>query len=402
MRKLLTLTVFLALVQPAFGQGEVEPGKLYISPLPIVAANPAFGVIYGGAASIGVYMGDPSTTSMSSGLITATYSTKEQLMFTFKANSYTRDNQWMLMTDVRLFFSSQPTYGLGTGPGSHILSDSDIEFDEARSTNNGQGEMLNFNLIRLHQTGLKKINETMYAGVGYHLDAFSSIEDPLVDLGAMPPIASNHYVYSVKYGFDPTAYTISGVSLNWTLDTRDNVANPYKGRYAFASFRFNPEFLGSDQSSTQLWLEYRDYLGLSNSSERNLLALWTFANFTTSGNLPYMALPALGWDQMGRSGRAFPQGRFRGNNMFYAEAEWRFPLPLIASKPDLLGGVVFANVTTASSEDNDINLFQYMEPAAGLGLRIMLQKRARTNLTLDYGWGPDGAGAFYLNLSEYF
>jgi len=43
----------------------------------------------------------------------------------------------------------------------------------------------------------------------------------------------------------------------------------------------------------------------------------------------------------------------------------------------------------------DVNLFQYMKPAAGLGLRVMIQKQSRTNLTIDYGWGADGEAAFY-------
>ena len=34
--------------------------------------------------------------------------------------------------------------------------------------------------------------------------------------------------------------------------------------------------------------------------------------------------------------------------------------------------------------------------------RVMINKKARTNLTLDYGVGKNGAGALYLNLNEYF
>jgi hypothetical protein len=32
----------------------------------------------------------------------------------------------------------------------------------------------------------------------------------------------------------------------------------------------------------------------------------------------------------------------------------------------------------------------------------MLDKRARTNLTLDYAWGNYGAQGFYLSLNEVF
>ncbi len=100
----------------------VQKGKLYLAPLPVVGANPAFGFFYGAAASGSMFLGDPTNTSISNALVTATYSTKEQLMFTLKSTVYSNRNEWMFIGDWRLFFSSQPTYGLGTGPKSHILS----------------------------------------------------------------------------------------------------------------------------------------------------------------------------------------------------------------------------------------------------------------------------------------
>ncbi|WP_346863106.1 BamA/TamA family outer membrane protein [uncultured Draconibacterium sp.] len=400
------VTLFLFVLFAAFtGNAQsdsvsVEVGKFYLSPLPIISSNPAFGFVYGAAASAGVYFGDPSTTSMSNGFLTGSYSTKKQLMFTFKTTMYSNNNDWMLMGDWRLFFSSQPTYGLGTGPQADDLTgipelyeaDSDIP----------EGELMEFNLIRFHQTVLKQVKPNFFLGLGYHLDAHFDIKDQLLDLESEPQVLTNHYRYSVENGFDPEKYTTSGVSANVIYDSRDNVANPYTGRFAFASFRAIPKFLGSTKNATTLWLEYRDYFSLSELNPRNIFAFWTYGNFTTSGTLPYMNLPALGWDQMGRSGRAFPQGRFRGENLYYAEAEWRFPLTLLKRNPDLLGGVVFANMTTASNKADEVKLFNYVEPAAGLGLRIMIQKQSRANLTIDYGWGMNGEGAFYLNLNEYF
>lgn len=404
MKKILIFIVLLLSIVEVQAQKDttIRQNKLYLSPLPVIASNPAFGFIYGAAASGGIFFGDPSTTSMSSGLITGTYSTKKQLMFTFKPTIYTNNNNWMVLGDWRLFFSSQPTYGLGTGPASDILTSGGIEYDEHSSANNTEGELMDFDLIRLYQTILKKIIPNFYLGLGYHLDLYNNINDHLLDLESNPPVLTNHYSYSIKHGFDPESYTLSGISFNAIYDTRDNVANPYSGRYAFISFKLNPTFIGSDKNSSTLWLEYRDYFRLSKKNPRNIIAVWTYANLSTSGELPYMALPALGWDQMGRSGRAYPQGRWRGDNLYYLEAEYRLPLPLIKKKPDLLGVVFFANMTTASSKDNNIDLFEYIEPAAGLGLRILIQKQARTNLTIDYGWGSNGEGAFYLNLTEYF
>ena len=64
--------------------------------------------------------------------------------------------------------------------------------------------------------------------------------------------------------------------------------------------------------------------------------------------MPYLILPALSYDQRGRSGRGYTQGRFRGTNLVYSEAEYRFP---ISACGGIIGGVVFANLTTASNTD---------------------------------------------------
>lgn len=381
---------------------EIEQGKLYLSPLPVLAANPAFGFMYGAAASGGIFLGDPGSTNMSNAIVTATYSTKKQLMFTAKSNVYTSNNQWYLQGDWRLFFSSQPTFGLGTGPQSEILLTDDSFGLGDYKDGVDEAELMDFNLVRFHQSALKQIKPNLYLGIGYHLDIHSNIDDNLLDLESNPPHVTNHYAYSVLHGFDPEGYTTSGPSANIVYDSRDNVANPYTGRYAFAQFRYLPTWLGSDQSASLLWLEYRDYISLSKNKPRHILALWTYGNFNTSGTLPYMGLPALGWDQMGRSGRAYPQGRFRGNDMLYLEAEWRIPVPLIKKNPDLLGAVVFANATTASADDLNQKLFEYVKPAVGIGARVMIQKQSRTNITVDYGWGANGEGAFYLNLTETF
>jgi hypothetical protein len=167
-------------------------------------------------------------------------------------------------------------------------------------------------------------------------------------------------------------------------------------------FKVFPTWFGSASNATGLWLEYREYFSLSKKVPRNVFAIWTYVNLTTSGRLPYMGLPAFGWDQQGRSGRAYPQGRFRGEQMFYFEAEYRFRIPLIKNNPDLFGGVVFANVTSASADDLGVKLFDDCTPGVGTGLRFMLQKATRSNVTLDYGYGADGKGAIYFNMKEYY
>ena len=173
----------------------------------------------------------------------------------------------------------------------------------------------------------------------------------------------------------------------------------------------NPTFLGSSKNSSSLWLEYRNYISTSKKHPQNLIGIWAYGNFQTSGELPYLDLPALGWDQFGRSGRAYTQGRFRGQDLMYAEVEYRFRLGGLKNNPDFFGAVIFANATTASRREftddnnityNSINLFQYVEPAVGFGLRFMISKVTRTNLTLDYAIGMYGSKGIFLNFNESF
>ena len=384
-----------------------QKGDVFFSPLPVIAVNPTFGVMYGLAASTSMFMGDPSNTRMSTSLGTFTYSTKKQLMFTFKTNVYLSQDNWILLGDWRYFNTSQPTYGLGTGPQSTKNAGTGYEYQDGMfSKPIPDAQLMKFKYIRFHETALKKIRDNLYVGIGYHFDYHYDISEDLLQTdttGGQTPTYTSHFLYSTEHGFNPGKYTLSGLSFNAMWDSRDNAATPYKGRYALITYRYNPTFLGSDQNSSSLWLEYRDYFNLSKKQQPgHLLAFWIYGSFQTSGNLPYLDLPALGWDQFGRSGRAYTQGRFRGENLMYSELEYRVHILGTKKNPDFMGAVAFVNVTTASNKATNIDLFQYIEPGYGVGLRFMMNKTSRTNITLDYAWGAYGAQGLFLNVNETF
>ncbi|MFV0377090.1 MAG: BamA/TamA family outer membrane protein [Mangrovibacterium sp.] len=369
--------------------------------VPVLASNPASGFMFGVAPAITFVRGNPETTSISNYLGSAVYTTKKQLLLTFKGNLYFEGNEWIIMNDWRYFITSQPTYGLGTGPQSDKLVSTGIEYEDGFfSSGIDEAQLMKFNFLRLHQTAFKKIGDnSLYAGIGYHLDIHNKIEDQLLDTTVVPPSITSHYAYSKLRGINPEKYTLSSLSINGMYDTRDNTINPYGGRYALLTLKFNPEFLGSTVSSSSLWAEYRDYFNLNADRPRNLLAFWAYGNFQLGGDLPYLDLPALGWDQFGRSGRAYPQGRFCGQSLVYSELEWRFPLQ---REKDKWGGVLFANLSSATNKDADISMFKYINTGVGAGLRFLINKEKRQNLCLDYAWGNYGAHGFYLSVNEVF
>lgn len=377
-----------------------QKGSLYLSPVPVIGANPAFGFIYGVGGSASWFMGDPASTKISNALLGVAFTTKKQTIITLKSTVYGEDNDFIMLGDWRYLDSSQPTWGLGTGPQSARLASNDFNFDDGSIEGNSEADMMEFKFFRFYQTFLKKINSKgFYAGLGVHVDIFSDIKDQLLDLEASTPVITPYYAYNETYGFDQEKSTLVGLSFNGVLDTRDNVNNPYAGRYAMVNFKVNPTFLGSDQSSTQLWMEYRDYFNLTDDNN-NILALWTYANLTVSGDLPYMNLPAIGWDQYSKSGEPYSQGRFRGRNLMFGGVEYRKHLFATRKNPRFMGAILYLNATTANGKANGINLFEYVEPGYGLGLRFNISQKARTNIGIDYGWGNYGTSGLFLRLNE--
>ncbi len=332
---------------------------------------------------------------MSSALLNASFTTKKQILLNVRFDYFTKENKWYITGDNRLLFFAQPTYGLGI----YGLHNQTYHF----SVNGGDvvdrsdsAQPMRFNYIRLYEAITKRIVGKWYAGMGIMFDIDFNIKDQALKLDS-PVYLTSNYVYSRSYGFDSAHYSANGLSFLITHDSRDNPINAYTGTYLNLAFRVNPIAFGSTQASSMLYYEWRNYIGVSKRIPRNLIAFWFWGVLTTSGHLPYLANPAITWDTYNRSGRGYIQGRFRGDNMVYEEAEFRYRI----SKNGLFGGVVFANFTTASNPLSHQSLFSSVAPGYGFGLRIKMNKKDRTNIAVDYGVG-DGFHGVYFNIREAF
>jgi outer membrane protein assembly factor BamA len=257
---------------------------------------------------------------------------------------------------------------------------------------------MRFNYIRFYENIYKKIKPNLYVGLGINIDEHFSIVDEKLDLTAPTFLPTDHFIYSVLNGFSTTAYTTNGLSFNLIYDARDNAINAYKGSFLQTSFRNNMSWLGSSANSSTLFYDYRKYFNVGTSSTKNILAFWTFGQFLISGKMPYLALPSITWDMYNRSGRGYIQGRFRGENMVYAETEYRFPL----IQNGLWGGVLFANITTADNKAQQQKLFNSLAPGYGFGIRLKMNKQTRTNIGMDIGFGSFRSSGIYFNLQEAF
>jgi len=348
---------------------ELRPG-LSFSFLPSVGYNPAYGTYAGMSIAIGGWLGDPKTTTISSGSAGATYSTSEQLSVQFKSDFFSPENKYDFKSDWRYLDTSQPTFGLGP-----------IEAGTSEYP-------MDFVMLRFFETAYRRIHDSsFYAGLGYHFNRYQDIVDERAEAGEVTP-----FVAYERGNVDKT--TSSGFSANLLYESRDNPINATEGLYWNASLRVFDEGLGSDNNYQQLWSDLRVYPRFPKGG-RNVLGIWSYM-WLTFGHGPYLDLPAVGWDTYGRGGRGYVQGRIRGESQIYNEVEYRVPL----TKDELLGAVGFVGFMVTTAEGG--SAFSRADPSGGVGLRLKFNKRTATNLTADVGWGVDQPARLFLGMQEAF
>lgn len=355
--------------------------------IPVIGSQPATGFVFGAVAQY-TFKGKEKAAKYSIANLGITYTTKKQWLVNVKNNILLNDNRIFLSGDYRLYIFSQPNYGLGTNIIPNRRENDNFSIDSI-------AQPMDYNYFKFHQTVSFEVVNNFYVGGGVNIDWYSSIKDNELDVANGN--LTYHYNYSQKYGFNDLEYFLTGMSLNLIYDSRDNQVNTNRGWFANINYRFNPVLFNNQRYSNVLYTEYRNFIPMSQKNDRYILGIWAYGQFVTRGKVPYLNLPAIGWDQRSRSGEGYTQGLFRGTNLIYLSTELRFPITC----NQMLSGTVFTNFVTASNPETNTKLFQYIQPAIGVGLRILIDKATRTNLIVDYAWG-NRSKAFYLNAGETF
>ena len=354
-----------------------EPSTVSI--LPSVGYNPSFGVILGAKISAVKQYGKENTDLSAFGL-EAIYTSRGVITGQARHNVFTTGNKWNLQGNWQLSKFLINDYGIGTGNKDYI-------------TDGDSANLIRFTFIRLTEKVYRKISSHWFAGGGISFDIRFNIHDQ--QLESLP--SSAHLRYSLRNDFDSSKYSANGFFLSFQYNTREHPIRSYGGVYADFNLRFNQQWMGSTKSSIQLQYDLRKYFSLSKKNPEHVIALWHWASYTLNGSVPYLELPATGYDTYGRSGRAYTMGRFKGPEYVDFEAEWRFPI----TKNKLLSGVAFMNMQSAS-DDLSKKLFQYWATAGGAGLRILFNKESRSTICIDYARGSHKSSGFFFGLNEVF
>jgi len=348
----------------------IKPGKKAdtVSSKPSFSVAPAIGYTLVSRLAVVVAGNIAFRTAPASRISTIVGSTaftqNKQFTLPILSSVWSPSNQFNFVGDYRFYKYPQSTYGLG--------SSSDFTHEDP----------MDYSYFRIYETALRHVAGNLYAGAGYIIDDHWNITDKGL---------FNDYA-----GYGTARNTIaSGFTLNALLDARDNAINPSKGGYISVQYRDNYRFLGSTNNWQSLILDVRKYINLPDGSG-NTLALWSYDWLILGGRPGFLDLPSTQWDAFSATGRGYIQGRFRGAQMVYAEAEYRYRI----LNNGLLGGVFFLNAESLSAAPG--TRLQGIQPGYGPGLRLKLNTISKTNICVDYGFGRQGSRGLFIDVGEIF
>jgi hypothetical protein len=362
--------LFLFVVQFTYGQSflglkplndTIPDDKSGFFFLPLLYYTPDTRLAYGGA---GVYYfkvppknEDQQKTRASYLQFLADYTQNKQLDIWGQWNVFTRNEDYLLKGEIRYRNFPDRFFGIG---------------NESLKENT---ERYEYDLVKITALALKKVSSNVFVGIDYLFEYeynFKRTEGGLLDAGHIR-------------GYDGgrgSAFGVVGV-----YDTRDNIINAYKGKFAEVSSYFFDRSFGSTFEYINLNATYRQYWQLK---PKHVLASQTIMRFNF-GDVPFLDMATAGGDDILRG---YPKNRFRDRHFAATQVEYRFPLFW------RFGGVAFTGVGDVFNSLDDVKAHT-LKYSVGTGIRFVVNPAERINVRFDYGRGREG-GYIYFIVTEAF
>jgi hypothetical protein len=329
--------------------------------LPLLYYTPDTRLAYG-AAGVYYFKVPPKTedqepTRVSYVQMLADYTQNKQLDVWGIWNIFTRNEDFLLKGEFRYRDFPDRFYGIGNASRTEDV------------------EKYAYQLVSIKALALRKLGQGYFAGLDYSFTnefGFSYEEGKLLGSGQITG-------YQGGIG---SALGFVGIK-----DTRDNVINAHKGRYAeLSSYFYSPAF-GSTFNFTNINLIYQTYKEIK---PKHILAWQSVARWNF-GDVPFLDMATLGSDEILRG---YPRNRFRDHHFWATQVEYRYPLFW------RLGLVHFAGLGDIYRRPSDLQ-FDRLKYSVGSGIRFTVNPAERLNIRFDYGYGREG-GQFYFMVTEAF
>jgi outer membrane protein assembly factor BamA len=322
---------------------------------PIVQNSPETGIKMGLAGNYLFTTGNDSLTRSSNIYAQIAYTTKQQFIFEPIWNVFTPAEKFILRG--RAGYLDFTDHFWGVGPMAEEQSKSNLSYRR----------------IYLQSKILRKLRGNWFAGLQMRYSNIYSLNW----LGEIPEVEGN------------AGSVVSGMGPNVQADFRNNPFSPQNGWYADVYFARFGNIAGGTHRFDEIQADIRYYLPLKQPFQ--ILAFQLFGNFTF-GNVPFRELPRLGSSFLMRG---YFEGRFRDFNYLAGQVEWRQPIyKWLHASAFMSAGEVASGLESFSSKR--------IKSAAGIGLRILLNKKESVFARFDFALNNQGGHGFYIRINDAF
>lgn len=352
-------------IKSVFSSDSDSSRKSSFMALPAASYAQETGFEYGVAATYNFYIDKNNMKSKTSNLnLIATMTTESQRKVNITSDIWTKNNDYHIITDIRLRKWPFNFYGIGN------------------DTWKANEDYLDQSLYRIKLDIEKKLNPKFYAGLNINYDNYKFTD---VENGG---VFDNSNIHG-KSGGQFLAFGISTL-----YDTRDITTYSSKGFYGRAKYAFAPNIFGKENFiGSQAELDLRGFIPMH---EKLIVAIQGVYRGTYGSNnpIPFYVKRDLGGDM---TMRGYYLGRYKDNNYISTQAELRYRFhPRFGAAGFIGTGSTFSKAQSAR-----------LVPSYGIGGRYFFSLEHRSSIRIDYAFGEKRPGekrqsGFYLSLSEAF
>jgi hypothetical protein len=331
--------------------------RLTVLPVPTLGSAPETGFYFGAVALFNFKLFDDTLTRNSNAKLEFSYTLKRQIITRMEWLVTGKRNGWIWLGNNAFLKFPENIWSVGS-----------------RATAEEQYEA---NRIEMLNGYYYKVHDKWYAGPVQRLQRLYNISTKEGGL------LFNKLLPGSEGGLS------SGLGAGLFYDSRFNLLNAEAGA-AFLSLRYLHfgKMWGSNYTFNTVEVDARHYIkGLK---EMHIWALQTIGIFN-AGHVPFRMMGLLGSDAIMRG---YYQGRYRDKVYVATQQEYRMPVWR------WLGVTAFTAVGQVAPDISSLST-KYLKGAAGIGLRIKVDKQENTNMRFDYAIGTAGGG-FYVSFGEAF
>jgi hypothetical protein len=183
-------------------------------------------------------------------------------------------------------------------------------------------------------------------------------------------------IKNVSGGDSVSINTLNFLGYILSNDSRNNVHFPVAGIFFNFKNQFYRNWTGSDHNFTRYVLSYNQFFDLS-GNEKHILAVRANINIA-DGDVPFEGQSVVGGDDI----RGYSQGKYRANQTYSAQAEYRWNFY------KRFGMVGFFGLATAVDKFSDA-FHTPLLPGIGVGLRFRMIRSEKINIGFDGAIGKN-------------